>query len=115
MAAGVRARLSISTESEVNHSRGRQRLYSSGALVLAVVVTTALLEIGARVFRRVEYELSFRRPNHILYAFYPELKSVDEAQPTRHDGHFNVLLLGGSVFHPAWGEIEPALNEQLDA
>jgi prepilin-type processing-associated H-X9-DG protein len=51
----------------------------------------------------------------VLYAFYPELKSVDAVHPRHGDGYFNVLMLGGSVLHQAWGEVEPALAEQLDA
>jgi len=99
----------------IERARGRRRAYAAAASALAALGGIAMLEIAARAFWRIEYQLSFRRPNHVLYAFYPELKGVDEVRPSRDDGHFNILMLGGSVFHPAWGQIEPALAEQLDA
>ena len=92
----------------------KKRWFALSALLLTALVFLVGLEIAARGFWRIQYQLSFRHPNHVLYAFYPELKFVDEVRPRRGDGHFNVLMLGGSVFHHAWGEVEPALLEQLD-
>jgi len=77
------------------------------------LLSVAALEVAARSFWRIEFQLSFRRPSHPLYAFYPELKFVDAAPPRHDDGFYDVLLLGESVLHHAWGEIEPALQEQL--
>jgi len=83
------------------------------SLLLAAVLSVAALEIAARAYWRIEYQLSFRRPNHPLFAIYPELKAIDEMHPQRGDGYFNVLMLGESVLHHNWGEIEPALAEAL--
>jgi hypothetical protein len=83
------------------------------ALALMAVVCLGGLELGARLFWRIGYQLSFRHPNHPLYAFYPELKAIDAVEPRRGDGFYNILMLGGSVLHHAWGEVEPALLEQL--
>jgi lysophospholipase L1-like esterase len=94
--------------------RPQRRWRVLASVALATVLSLGALEGGARAFWRVGYELSFWRPNHVLYAFYPELKDVDAIRPQRGDGHFNILLLGGSVLHHAWGEVEPALAEQLD-
>jgi hypothetical protein len=85
------------------------------AILLMTLLGLVALELVARGFWRMSYQLSFRRPNHVLYAFYPELKAVDAARPRRGDGYYNILMLGGSVLHHAWGEVEPALLEQLYA
>jgi hypothetical protein len=77
------------------------------------LVCLVALELGARGFWRLQYHLSFRRPNRVLDAFYPEIKGVDAVQPRRGDGYYNVLMLGGSGLHHAWSEVEPALLEQL--
>jgi lysophospholipase L1-like esterase len=83
------------------------------AFVLTTLVCLVALELGARGFWRLGYHLSFRHPNRVLDAFYPELRSVDEVQPRRGDGYYNVLMLGGSGLHHAWSQAEPALLEQL--
>jgi len=83
------------------------------SLLLTLVFCAAALEIAPRLYWRFGYQLSFRRPNHPLYAFYPELKAVDELRPRHDDAYYDVLLLGESVLHHNWGEIEPALAEQL--
>ena len=87
--------------------------YGPLSLVLALTFCAVALEVGARAFWRIEYQLSFRRPNHPLFAFYPGLKGVDEAQPRRDDAYYDVLMLGASALHHSWGEVEPALAEQL--
>ena len=87
--------------------------YRPLAALLALGLCALALEAGARAFWRIEYQLSFRRPNHPLFAFYPGLKAVDEAQPRRGDSYYDVLMLGASALHHSWGEVEPALAEQL--
>jgi GDSL-like Lipase/Acylhydrolase family len=50
----------------------------------------------------------------VLFALYPELWQVDwkgEEIPGEHP--VRVLLLGGSVLHPAWGHVEQELRERL--
>jgi len=49
-----------------------------------------------------------------LYAYYPELKVVDEARPRKKDKYYDILLLGASVLNRGWGQVEQALLEQLD-
>jgi hypothetical protein len=46
---------------------------------------------------------------------YPELRSsgVLAASPRHDDDRFDVLLLGGSVFEPAWGSVEKYLEQRL--
>jgi lysophospholipase L1-like esterase len=85
------------------------------AIVLSCVLGALALETGARAFWRIAYQLPLGRPDRVLYAFYPELRGVDESRPRRGDGYFDILLLGGSVLGRGWGEVEPALAEQLAA
>ena len=91
----------------------RQRWRALVSFLGLALLSVAALEVAARSFWRIEFQLSFRRPNHVLYAFYPELKAADIARPRHDDGFYNVLMLGESVLHHNWGEIEPALQEQL--
>ena len=96
-----------------SRSNEPRRWHGPVSLLLTIVLCAVALEVAARAYWRIEYQLSFRRPSHPLYALYPELKSVDEVQPRRGDGYYEILMLGESVLHPAWGEIEAALNERL--
>ncbi|HZR23824.1 MAG TPA: hypothetical protein VFA59_09570 [Vicinamibacterales bacterium] len=80
----------------------------------AAALTLVVGEAAARVFWRVAYGLSLRHAGHVLVAFYPELRRVDGIHPSRGDGHFEILLLGGSVLHPGWGAVEQALVERLE-
>jgi hypothetical protein len=80
---------------------------------LVVLVHVAAAEIAARAFWRGAYGVPFAHPDRILYAYYPELRDVDEARPSRDDKFYDVLLLGGSVLNRDWGAIEPDLRERL--
>jgi len=85
------------------------------SLLLTLVLCAATVEVAPRAYWRLEYQLSFRRPNHPLYAFYPELKSADEVRPRHDDPYYDVLMLGASTLHHSWGEVEAALAERLEA
>jgi len=71
------------------------------------------MEAGARAYWRIYYNVPFAHPGRILYAFYPELKAVEDARPTHHDKYYDILLLGPSVLHRAWGQVEEDLREGL--
>jgi hypothetical protein len=47
---------------------------------------------------------------------YPELRASDlhDLPRERNDGVFDVLLLGGSVLEPTWGEVEAELRTRLE-
>ncbi len=83
------------------------------SVVLFGLVMVGAAEVAARAFWRLKFGVSFRRPGPILYAFYPELGWPDFARPSRSDDQFDVLLLGGSVLHPDFGNIQQELREQL--
>ena len=47
---------------------------------------------------------------------YPELRASElrDLPRERNDGTFDVLLLGGSVLEPAWGDVERELRQRLE-
>jgi hypothetical protein len=87
----------------------------AGALVLSIAMALAAGEVAARTFWWLHHGVPFAHPDRILYAYYPDLRGVDEARPARGGDAFNVLLLGGSTLHAHWGEVEAALFERFAA
>lgn len=83
------------------------------ALALSLVVTVIAAEFTARAFFWFYYGVPFTDPGRVLYTYYPELRQVDDAWPSRSGQYYDVLLLGESVLHREWGEVEPALREAL--
>jgi hypothetical protein len=96
--------------------------------ILALLFLSALLcivtaEVAARVFWRVCCGISLLKPDQILYAYYPELRSsgvlpealhvADPRRPAHGDEFYDVLFLGGSVLQKDWGSVEMELREQL--
>src|SRR5215204_4764936 len=63
---------------------------------LSALVCVVSAELASRAFWRLSYGVPFRHPSRILYAYYPELRDVVTKSPTRGDGFYNILLLGGS-------------------
>ena len=85
-----------------------------GVLILSsVLVALATAELLARGLWRVRYGVPLSDPGKILYAKYPGLDAIDRARPSHDDHVYDVLLLGGSVLHPDWGEVESELLKQL--
>jgi lysophospholipase L1-like esterase len=103
-----------------NNAEGRPRgaatrraLRSGPTALLMLLLCAVSLEIAARAFWRVTRGIPLLRPDRILYSQYPEMRGADE-QPARRGGDvFDVLLLGGSSLHMSWGQVQPALREQL--
>jgi hypothetical protein len=105
-----------SLESRPESASPRNRLYAQLLLFALVLgLSLAALEIGARIFWRVVYNVPFRDPSRILYAFYPKLDQIDKLRPSRSDDFYNILFLGGSTLDRNWGEVEQALLERLGA
>lgn len=92
----------------------RRILLITLSLLICLIATLALMEGFARVFWKVKYGIPFFQSNKILYAFYPELKDAYWKDPDLGPGEpVEILLLGGSVLHRDWGNIERDLREQL--
>ena len=84
-------------------------------LAVYVLFLLLLAELGARAFwvsRGVPFFTAQRR---IYRSFYPGVAGVERAAERDADGEdtFDVLLLGGSVLNPRYGDIEHVLRERL--
>lgn len=96
-------------------SRGRTVVTGVSAFVLAAVLCLAILELGARAFWSVRYGVPFLEPDRIGLSHYPGLGDVRSLPASREDEVFDVLLLGGSVLHRFWGDVQDQLGGQLSA
>lgn len=94
------------------HSRGG---WHTGLILflISAVLCVVSAEVTARAFWHLRHGVPFRDPSRILYAYYPELRSVDTERPAQGDAFFDILFLGGSVLHRHWGQVEQALREQM--
>jgi hypothetical protein len=82
--------------------------------ITVLLVTGTLAEATARVFWRVRYGIALSRPDTVLHAPYPELQQLTwKDEDLRWQHPVRILFLGGSVLHPAWGNIEQELRERL--
>lgn len=79
----------------------------------ALAVCAALLELFARGFFWLHDGVPRGAPDRLLEALYPEIAPLRESPPERGDAIQDVLLLGGSVLHESWGQVEAQLLEQL--
>ncbi len=89
----------------------RKRLLKTAVFLLYVLV---LLEVGSRVYWMVKRDLPFFATQQDFYdRFYEELidSGVREADLSKDNGHFDVLLLGGS----AMDRIARSLAEDSEA
>lgn len=73
----------------------------------ALILSIVLFEVGSRIFLAKKFSTaSFKNIPELIYAYYPNLKAIQENELTKEDGVFDILLLGGSVLHPNNGEVE---------
>jgi hypothetical protein len=82
-------------------------------LIISTLLCVVFAEIAARTFWYIRRDIPFSQPGAILYAYYPELKRIDNEHPRHDDEFFDILFLGGSVLNNRWGQVEQALREQL--
>ncbi len=89
--------------------------WRGGALLLlaSILLCAALLEGLARGFWWIRGGVPPAAPEALLEALYPEIRPIREHPPARNDGTLDLLLLGGSVLHESWGEVEARIREQL--
>ncbi len=71
------------------------------------------LEISSRIYWFIKYDIPFFHTEKIMYRYYPELRNIQERSNDKDDSSFNILLLGGSVLHYYYGNIERILLEKL--
>ena len=72
-----------------------------------------LAEGGARFFWTVRGASFLSAHRTIHRSFYPRLAHVERLLADRKTSHLNVLLLGGSVLHSDYGNVEHLLRERL--
>jgi hypothetical protein len=94
-----------------------------GLLCLAALLSIGTAEVTARIFWRLCCGISLLKPDEILFAYYPELRTSGDLPgallsgaprlPTDRDALYDILFLGGSVLHRDWGSVELELREQL--
>lgn len=82
-------------------------------LIVYLFYLLLLLEITSRVYLSVTQNVPFFAPQETIYTFYPELRAIEAAEIEASDDYFDVLLLGGSVLRPEWGNVPEALKRQL--
>jgi hypothetical protein len=88
----------------------------AGSILLFLISTLlcfGFAELAARAFWYLRYHVPFTDPGRILYAYYPELRRVEQRHPARGDGFYDVLLLGSSTLNWDWSEVPQALEEAL--
>jgi hypothetical protein len=91
---------------------GRGGAWRNALLLLAALcASAALAEALARGFWWLRSSVA--SPDRALEALYPELRPLLDHPPGRGDSSFDVLLLGGSVLHESWGDVEAQVLEQL--
>ena len=77
-------------------------------LLINIVVFFVLLEITSRIFLCLRRDSSFVDPSSTSLFYYPEMKSTRVSPPS--SSMWDILLLGASVLHPAWGSVEKELK-----
>ena len=99
--------------------RWRDLRRSSKLFVLAFVCLLLFggLELAARVYWSAARGVPPTHPDRIWRSFFPELAEgkIDSVAPNHGDNSFDVLLLGGSVLHPEWGDVGERLQTALTA
>ena len=88
---------------------GRRLLF--GAVLVALVL--ASVEGASRVYMTRSLGTPLGAPGRAIQRFYPELDDIEGETIPRQKGELDVLLLAGSVLHPAWGTVAHALGDEL--
>lgn len=81
-------------------------------LIVYALVLLVLVELTCRLFWRISGVSFLKTPNRIHHFFYPELKPIEEAEITRGDGAYDILVLGGSVLQ--YGDFPEQLTRALE-
>ncbi len=93
------------------------RLFKSSKRIFFFIfyplVLLLVIEVSSRLFWYVRKRVPFFDTKKIIYAFYPELKIVDQQTIGKDDGYFDILILDCSVLHPAFGNIQDILSNGL--
>jgi hypothetical protein len=93
-------------------SKSRRILFLS----LYLLFCWGVAVLGIKLYWRIHAGVPFAETPRNWDHFYWEIRStgVREAHPKHDDDSFDVLLLGGSVLDPEWGQVEKCLVQKLD-
>ena len=82
-----------------------------------VVFLGALLWFAQKAYWRLAAGVPFDRSATVWDHYFPQIRlsGLTERQSNRYDRQFDLLLLGGSVLEPAWGDIAERLTQRLEA
>jgi hypothetical protein len=85
-------------------------------LLFIGVVFAGILELASRVYWKTVKGIAPVRAEAIFRTFYDELNeaNIHSVAPYHGDDTFDVLLLGGSVLHPIFGDIAERLRAGLE-
>lgn len=87
--------------------------YISKLIFINAIILLLLLEFSFRLYWTAAYKVPFFNTSKMIYAFYPELKSVDNNY--EKNNHLKILILDGSTLHPLYGMIDSVLASGLKA
>ncbi len=82
-------------------------------LPLYLLFLFIVFEASSRLIWAVTFGVPFFSPQKMYYVFYPELKRVEKRAIPANNGQIDILLLGGSVLNPNFGNIAAILEERL--
>lgn len=87
----------------------RRRIF----VVIYLLFLLLAAELGARAFWRVR-GVPFLAAHRLVYrSFYPGVASIERVEFDTDEDCFDILLLGGSVLHNDYGDVEHVLRERL--
>jgi GDSL-like Lipase/Acylhydrolase family len=72
-----------------------------------------LANLSIRLFWMYSARIPLGQTAHNIDFFYGDLRAPREAHPRHADEFFDVLLLGGSVLTPEWGDVPSCLSARL--
>jgi hypothetical protein len=86
-------------------------------LLTRLLILVVFLEVASRVYWLVAKKVPTFHTNRIINSFFPELAeaNVAEAPHDQADGVLDVLVLGPSVWNPAFGDMGPRFEKALAA
>lgn len=75
-----------------------------------------LIEFSLRMYFAVSNN-AYRvlvNPRELVFSYYKNLSQFNELNIDKNDEKLDILLLGGSVLHKYWGDVESSLIEELN-
>jgi len=81
-----------------------------------VAFLVGLLWLGQKVYWRLAAGVPFDQSATVWDHYFPQIRQsgLTVTQTNRYDRQFDLLLLGGSVLEPAWGDIADRLTRRLE-